>query len=309
MSLYSPEVDETTGVVIFPPIRQDNTEIYEHNLLQALDDLNFGNYSNHPVQILLFGTNEMKEFDLKTAYYTDRHFSHDLIRDASKDYSYKPDFIDNRKDSTYGTATLFHFTENKTGKYLYEHDIQISYILSNSEDSPITYSEGELEDYTIPMNVPYFTLYDLLISHYKDPEAHDNINPKWLVRQPSHYYRIGDVVWPTYTSFPNYYILQAIEDGYSGVEEPFDIFKEGEGDLNEFSVPYNVPRTNNGVLTHMTDENAHDKINLKWLLRQAYGVYVENDIVWPNNQSQPNYLVLEADNTGTAGSQKVLQIV
>ena len=310
MNIYSPAIDEETGAVIFPPIRQDNTEIYEHNLVQALDELNFGNYANQPIQILLFGTNEDKSFDLEEAEYDDKHFSHKLIRDASKDSSYKPDFIENRKDTTYGTATLFHFTEEKTGKYLYEHDIQISYILSNSEDSSIVYGEGELDEYTLPWNIPYNTMYDLLISHYIDPEAHSNINPKWLVRQPNYYYKVGDVVWPTMTSSPNYYILKAIESGYSGDEINIDINKEGEGELSEFSMPYNIPKytTNNVIENHLIDENAHSNINPKWLLRQAYGVYVENDIVWPNSKSQPNYLVLEADNTGIAGPEKVLEI-
>ena len=121
----------TTGKIDFPPIFQDNSEVYEHNICQTFNELNTDEI-NQPLILSILGTDDPTEIDLE---YLDHQFfyTHKLLDQLVKDSTYIPtELATQRSETTYDNTTLIHLTNPKATnqQYLYEHNIQISALLS-----------------------------------------------------------------------------------------------------------------------------------------------------------------------------------
>lgn len=132
MSKYTPQIDPESGEVIFPPIKQDDTDVYIHNVLQTMDELNTEK-ANQPTILLSIATNDSTELELDQEL-SDLHYSHKLIKKLSSNQRYIPtDLAAVRDDRTYGNTTLIHLHNNRqeNEKYLYEHNLQTTMLLSD----------------------------------------------------------------------------------------------------------------------------------------------------------------------------------
>ena len=307
MSKYAPEiVDKDTGEINFPPVKQDKTDVYIHNLLQAMDEMNT-QAINHPLKMLLVGKNEPTELNLEKI--DDNHYSHDLIKQIEIDPNYiiHTDIAKLRQDSTYGNTTLHHLTDPKKGKYLYEQDLQTSYNLSAfysgdmyEEPGEIEYGVGDLDEYTRPYNACVKSLHFIFRDHYYDKEAHSDINPKFLIHQDDTKYNGSDIVWPIPDSHPNYFCFEAIRTGVTAIDlEEMKETLESEL-LNQYYIPLNRAASALHLIfqNHYKDEDAHENINPTFLIRKEGKKYNKEDKVWPVPDSQPNYLYLEAIRQG-----------
>ena len=307
MSNYAPEiVDKDTGEINFPPVKQDKTDVYVHNLLQAMDEMNT-QAINHPLKMLLVGKNEPTELNLKKI--DDHHYSHELIKeiDTNPNYIIHTDIAKLRQDSTYGNTTLYHLTDPKEGKYLYEQDLQSSYNLSAfysgdmyEEPGEIEYGVGDLDDYIRPYNTSVKSLHFIFKDHYYDKEAHSDINPKFLIRQDDTKYNGCDIVWPIPDSHPNYFCFEAIRTGSTAkdIEEMRETIESEL--LNQYFIPLNKAASALHFIfqKHYKDEDAHENINPTFFIRKEGKKYSKKDTVWPVPNSQPNYLYLEAYREG-----------
>ena len=308
MSNYAPEiVDKDTGEINFPPIKQDNTDVYVHNLLQAMDEMNT-QAINQPLEMLLIGKNEPTDLNLEQI--DDNHYSHDLIKqiNTNPNFIINTDIAKSRQDSEYGNTKLYHLTDPKTGQYLYEQDLQTSYNLSafyngDAYEVPeeIEYGVGELDEYSRPYNAAAKSLHFIFKDHYYDTEAHSDINPKFLIRQNNTKYSGYDIVWPIPDSSPNYFVYEARSTGITA-QDTDEMRSIIENDLlNEYHAPINRAASALHFIfqKHYNDEHAHENINPTFLIRKENVTYNLKDTVWPSTQSQPNYLYLESIRKGT----------
>lgn len=132
MSAYAPEINQETGEVIFPPIKQDTDEVFVHNLMQTMDEMNVHD-ANKPLIILSVGTNYPEELDLDRAPFSDFYHSHTLLKQLIENPTLVPtDIASQRTNATYGNTSMIHLTNPRNGnaRYLYEHNMQISSLLS-----------------------------------------------------------------------------------------------------------------------------------------------------------------------------------
>lgn len=131
---YSPNVNTITGKILFPALKQDNTDIYVHNFCQALDEINTQR-ANRPFIISAIGTNtNLERDDLEVELY-DYHYSHKLIKQLVENKNYIPTQIASRRDEyTYGDTTFIHLNNPKENnqRFLYENNFQISFLLSKA---------------------------------------------------------------------------------------------------------------------------------------------------------------------------------
>lgn len=312
MGIYAPEVkDYETGEINFPPIKQDNTEVYVHNLLQALDEMNTVKI-NKPLQILLIGKNEPTELELEQI--DSLRYTHDLIKNVATDPTYiiHSDIATTRTDTTYGDTTLFHLTDQKTGKYLYEQNLQISYNLSafyhenlTEEPDEIEYGVGELDEYTRPCNISATSLHYKLKDHEIEEDAHNEINPKFLVRQIGEKYKANDIVWPSVKSNPNYIMLEAIQTGTAelSVENLKPMLEYNL--LNSYEVPKNVAAQalHKLFIEHAEDKHAHEEKEPLYLFRQKDTYYDKDDTVFIDIKQKYTFLYLQALNSAYTSNQ------
>ena len=132
MSKYAPEINQETGEIIFPPIKQDTDEVFVHNFMQTMDEVNVEN-ANKPLILLSIGTNDPEELELDRAPFTDFYYSHTLLKQLVENPTLVPtNLVSQRTNATYGNTSLIHLTNPRSSneRYLYEHNIQISSLLS-----------------------------------------------------------------------------------------------------------------------------------------------------------------------------------
>lgn len=138
---YTPGINSRTGEIEFPPIKQDNDTTYGHNTAQMLDEINT-NSINKPTILLSIGTNAADEHNFPH-HIGDFYYSHDLIRQVVNNPNYIPTALALKRDEyVYGDSTFIHLNNPRSDnqRFLYEHDTQISFLLSKFFTSypPIT---------------------------------------------------------------------------------------------------------------------------------------------------------------------------
>ena len=131
---YTPSIDEETGSINFPPIKQDNDSTYAHNVCQMLDEMNT-ELDNRPKVILTVGTNAADEHDENSLEPNMRDYftTHNLLKQLLENPNYVPVAIARKRDEySYGDTTLIHLNNPRSDyqRFLYEHDIQVSSLLS-----------------------------------------------------------------------------------------------------------------------------------------------------------------------------------
>lgn len=128
---YTPSIDDRTGEIQFPPIKQDNDDVYGHNVAQMLEEINTENI-NKPTILLSIGTNAADEHNLPY-HLLDFYYTHKLIKELVENPNYIPTaFALNRDEYAYGNSTFIHLNNIRSDnqRFLYEHDVQISFLLS-----------------------------------------------------------------------------------------------------------------------------------------------------------------------------------
>jgi len=131
---YTPSIDERSGRLQFPPIKQDNDSTYVHNVCQTVDEMNT-DLEDKPKVILTVGTNAPDEHDENTLepHLLDYYYTHKLIKQLVEDPDYIPVAIGLHRDEyIYGDTTIIHLNNPRSDyqKFLYEHDIQVTSLLS-----------------------------------------------------------------------------------------------------------------------------------------------------------------------------------
>lgn len=319
MSNYTPEVNADTGEINFPPIKQDNTEVYLHNLAESLDELNEPNPINQPWHVLIIGRNVTDSLALAESDYTEKHYSHELIKNIVVKKQ-ETSIVRNREDVSYGNTNLIHLYDTKKGEFLYENNIQYSFALSSfdpheevEEYEEIEYGVGELDEYVRPGNIAAKSLYNIVNTHEKDEEAHDDVNPSQLIRKRGMFYQEQDRVWALPDYHPNYIYLEAYEAGVTDADK-YDVFYEEPEvpdtpeELDTYTKPSNIAYKRLAYLVnkHFSSYDSHDNIIPSFLLRRKHKDYTMYERVWTDPNIKPNYKYLEATNDGTTGDDEVV---
>lgn len=131
---YTPTIDEKSGLINFPPIKQDNDSTYAHNVCQMFDEINT-ELTDRPKVILSIGTNANDEHDenILESNLSNYYYTHALLKQLVENPNYIPVAIALHRDEySYGDTTLIHLNNPRSDyqKFLYEHDIQVSSLLS-----------------------------------------------------------------------------------------------------------------------------------------------------------------------------------
>lgn len=124
MAGRAPTIDES-GAIVLPPIVQDSTETFMHNLAYALNAQL--SEKDKPKKILLIGTKNEK--DLGIPNIKDPYYSHEPIKQLDLDPNYSMDGFPVRYEYTYGDVTIY---------YIMEGDIDESKGVVNAQDVEMT---------------------------------------------------------------------------------------------------------------------------------------------------------------------------
>lgn len=315
MNNHTPTIDEN-GKLIIPPIKQDHTSAYLHNVTQALNELNENKLVNQPWKVLAIGSKSEEEKNLDRIE-LDNHYSHQLIKDIDHTNTYAPEFAPNRTTSQYGSTSFYYLTENDLDSDVYITNIQFSIALAGyipGEDEvevgDIEYGVGELDEYKKPMNYAAKGLMKILKHHYfEDKKPHENITPYFIYRHTDTFYKKDDLVWPSPIASPNYFILSAEEAGFSSSEYPMTI-----DEVDNVLIPYTKPKNyayaglSNLLKNHYTNSIPHENLNPYFITRRPNTFYNTNEVVWLNNSYHPNYLQVTTEDGGFTDSRPKIDL-
>lgn len=316
MSNDAPQIDENKTMT-FPTIKQDNTEAYMYYTTQAFNELNENKEVNHPWKLLLIGSSEEEDLDLKRTP-LDNHYSHELIKNIDNTEIYAPTYAPNRSKYQYGTTFLYYLKENNLPeKDIYMKNIQFSIALSGyipGEDEitvgDIEYGVETLDEYVKPRNLALKSISCLMYYHEAvDEEPHIEINPQFIYRGPNKWYFKGDWLWSGPKAYPNHFILEVSEPGQSNSDKILK-YDDIDNTLDEYKKPKNAALMALASMLdkHLKETNPHRKINPTFFLRKPHKVYNPHQRVWINDKPSPNNLQLKVIDGGYTGKIKRLEM-